>query len=89
MTRIAHGLPVRAAAKDTALWLVTALGVIGLVLICNQSRGVPLTLLAASTTAPVARSEALPLLSAMAPANVLVRLVSVIVLGVVNVDGPE
>lgn len=49
--RAAHGLPVRAAAKDAALWLATAVGVLGLVLVCNQSRGVPLTLLILSATA--------------------------------------
>lgn len=49
--RAAHGLPVRAAVKDAALWLATAVGVLGLVLVCNQSRGVPLTLLILSATA--------------------------------------
>jgi D-xylose transport system permease protein len=49
--RASHGLPVRSTAKDTAVWLATTAGVIGLVLICNASRGVPLSLLILSATA--------------------------------------
>jgi D-xylose transport system permease protein len=49
--RAAHDLPVRAGARDIALWLATAAGVIGLVLICNRFRGVPLSLTIFATTA--------------------------------------
>ena len=52
-TRAAHGLPVRAASRDIALWLATAVGVIGLVLVCNQFRGVPLSLTIFAATAGV------------------------------------
>jgi D-xylose transport system permease protein len=48
---LAHGLPVRSLAKETTLWLVTAVGVLGLVHLCNQFRGVPLSLLILSATA--------------------------------------
>ncbi|WP_414664000.1 sugar ABC transporter permease [Horticoccus sp. 23ND18S-11] len=51
VTRAAHGLPVRSTGKEAALWLATTVGVLGVVLICNQSRGVPLTLLILSATA--------------------------------------
>jgi len=49
--RAAHGLPVRSAINDVVIWLATTAGVIGLVLICNASRGVPLSLLILSGTA--------------------------------------
>ena len=48
--RAAHGLPVRPAAKDAAIWAGTALAVIGLAVICNRFRGVPVTLLVLSAT---------------------------------------
>jgi D-xylose transport system permease protein len=51
--RQAHGLPVRPIGKDAAIWIATAVGVIGLVLICNRFRGVPLTLLILTATAGV------------------------------------
>ncbi|MGH7944099.1 MAG: sugar ABC transporter permease [Opitutaceae bacterium] len=50
VARTAHGLPVRARAKDVAIWLATTTGVIGLVLVCNASRGVPFPLLILSAT---------------------------------------
>jgi D-xylose transport system permease protein len=53
VARAAHGLPVRSKAKDAALWLATTVGVVGLVLVCNASRGVPLSLLILSATAGV------------------------------------
>ncbi len=49
--RAAHGLPVRAASRDVALWLATAVAVIGLVLICNRFRGLPLSLTIFAATA--------------------------------------
>jgi D-xylose transport system permease protein len=51
VARAAHGLPVRPMTRDAALWLAATVGVLGLVLVCNQSRGVPLSLLILSTTA--------------------------------------
>jgi D-xylose transport system permease protein len=51
--RAAHGLPVRAKGHEVALWLATAVGVIGLVLICNRFRGVPLSLTIFAATAGV------------------------------------
>ncbi len=51
--RVAHGLPVRSTARELALWLVTTIGVVGLALVCNRFRGVPLTLLILATTAGV------------------------------------
>jgi D-xylose transport system permease protein len=51
--RLAHGLPVRSAARDIGIWIATTAGVIGLVLVCNQSRGVPVSLLILSATAGV------------------------------------
>jgi D-xylose transport system permease protein len=53
VARTAHGLPVRSKTKDVALWLATTVGVVGLVLVCNASRGVPLSLLILSATAGV------------------------------------
>ena len=51
--RLAHGLAVRSAAKEVALWGAAAAGVVGLVLVCNQFRGVPLTLLVLAATGAV------------------------------------
>ena len=51
VARAAHGLPVRTRRTEAALWLVTAAAVVGVVLVCNASRGVPLTLLVLSATA--------------------------------------
>jgi D-xylose transport system permease protein len=42
---LAHGLPVRPALRETAIWLATSLAVLGLVHLCNLFRGVPLSLL--------------------------------------------
>lgn len=49
--RAAHGLPVRSTVAEIALWLATAGGVIGLVVVCNNFRGVPLSLLILAGTA--------------------------------------
>lgn len=49
--RAAHGLVVSPIGKDAAIWLATTAGVFGLVLVCNASRGVPLTLLILSAAA--------------------------------------
>ena len=49
--RAAHGLAVRPIGTDVAIWLATTAGVFGLVLVCNASRGVPLTLLILSAAA--------------------------------------
>jgi len=46
-----YGLPVQPAAKVVTLGLATAAAVVGLVQICNQFRGVPLTLLILAATA--------------------------------------
>jgi D-xylose transport system permease protein len=51
--RAAHGLPVRSAGRELAVWTAVALGVIVLVLVCNRFRGVPLTLLILAATAGV------------------------------------
>ncbi len=49
--RRAHGLPLRPAAREAARWLAIVVGVLGLVEVCNQFRGVPLTLLILAATA--------------------------------------
>jgi D-xylose transport system permease protein len=49
--RVAYGLPVRSSARDALIWFATAIGVLVLVLVCNASRGVPLSLLILSATA--------------------------------------
>ena len=49
--RTAHGLPVPPAARVIAQWLVTTAAVVGLVVVFNHFRGVPLSLLVLSTTA--------------------------------------
>lgn len=51
--RAAHGLPVRPAYQDAGIWIATAVGVIAIALVCNQSRGIPLSLLILSATAGV------------------------------------
>lgn len=51
--RARHGLPVRSAGKSAAVWLATTAGVVGLALICNASRGVPLSFLILSCTAGI------------------------------------
>lgn len=49
--RAKHGLPVRPLLRECILWAVTAAGVFGLVVVCNQFRGVPLSLLVLAATA--------------------------------------
>ncbi len=49
--RLAHGLPVRPRRIAVPAAVATAGGVVGLVLVCNQFRGVPLTLLVLAGTA--------------------------------------
>src|SRR5204863_3807924 len=42
---------VRSGGGDFAIWIATAVGTLGLVHLCNQFRGVPLSLLILSATA--------------------------------------
>ena len=49
--RIAHDLPVPPPARVLALWLVTTAAVVGLVVVFNHFRGVPLSLLVLAATA--------------------------------------
>lgn len=49
--RAAHGMPVSPPAKAAGRAAATLAGVIGLVLVCNQFRGVPLSLLILAATA--------------------------------------
>ncbi len=49
--RRAYGLPVQPTWQTILVWTAAAVGVIGLVLVCNAFRGVPLTLLILATTA--------------------------------------
>lgn len=49
--RRVHGLPVHRGATDAVRWVATTMGVMGVAVICNASRGVPLTLLVLSATA--------------------------------------
>ncbi|MES2695611.1 MAG: ATPase [Verrucomicrobiota bacterium] len=51
--RRAHGLPVASTSSTFALWIALAVGVVGLVVLCNAFRGVPLTLLILSATAGI------------------------------------
>lgn len=53
VARRTYGLPVAATGLSAALWSGAALGVFGLVALCNAFRGVPLTLLILATTAGV------------------------------------
>ena len=53
VARTSHGLPARSATGDGAIWLATTAGVFGLVVVCNASRGVPLSLLILSATAGI------------------------------------
>lgn len=50
-TRKAHGLPVPSASQAIFVWLGATVAVLTLVLVCNQFRGVPLTLLILASTA--------------------------------------
>lgn len=49
--RATHKLAVPPVAQAAARWLVTAAVIVGLVLVCNQFRGVPLSLLILAATA--------------------------------------
>lgn len=49
--RIRAGLSVRAAGREVLVRLATTAGIIGLALVCNASRGVPVSLLVLSATA--------------------------------------
>jgi D-xylose transport system permease protein len=51
VARAQHGLPVRPLKREAALWAATAVGAFGLVLVCNQFRGLPLSLLILAVTA--------------------------------------
>lgn len=46
-----HGLPVRSPVAEVAIWSAAAAGTIGLVVVCNHFRGVPLSLLILTATA--------------------------------------
>ena len=49
--RAGHGLPVPPAATAVGRWTATAAGVIGLVLVCNAFRGLPLSVVVFAATA--------------------------------------
>ena len=49
--RHAHGLPTRRAAAETGIWGAQAAGVVGLAIVCNGFRGVPLSLVILAATA--------------------------------------
>jgi len=51
--RAAAGLPVRSSGREIAVRLATTAGIVGLVVVCNASRGVPLSLLVLSGTAAI------------------------------------
>jgi D-xylose transport system permease protein len=51
VSRRAHGLPIRSATSEALRWVAATAGAIGLVIVCNQARGVPLTLLVLAATA--------------------------------------
>jgi D-xylose transport system permease protein len=53
LARAAHGLPVRPAGRDAALGAATLGGTLGLVVVCNLFRGVPLSLLILAATAGI------------------------------------
>ena len=53
LARQAHGLPVRPRSIVAGGSAATAIGVVGLVVLCNQFRGVPLTLVILAATAGV------------------------------------
>lgn len=53
VARALHGLPVRSLRREALLWSATTAAAFGLVLVCNQFRGVPLTLVILSATAGV------------------------------------
>jgi D-xylose transport system permease protein len=49
--RVAHRLPVRPVSRDIGIWAATAVATVGLVMVCNQFRGIPLSLLILVATA--------------------------------------
>ncbi len=49
--RAAHGLPVPPVADAATRWIVSAAAVVGLVVVCNNFRGIPLSLLILAATA--------------------------------------
>ncbi len=49
--RTAHGLPTRNAGTESAIWIAQAVGVVGLAIVCNGFRGVPLSLVILAATA--------------------------------------
>ena len=49
--RTAHGLPTHSASTETGIWIAKAAGVVGLVIVCNGFRGVPLSLVILAATA--------------------------------------
>ncbi len=51
--RAAAGLPVRSTGREIGVRLATTAGIVGLVVVCNASRGVPLSLLVLSATAAI------------------------------------
>lgn len=51
--RAAHGLPNRSVGQTAAVWIAATIGAIGLVLVFNRFRGVPLSLVILSATAGV------------------------------------
>ncbi len=51
--RVAHGLTVPSTGRAAAIGIATAVGVVGLVLVCNRFRGVPLSLLILAATAGI------------------------------------
>jgi D-xylose transport system permease protein len=51
--RRAHALPVASVARDVLLWFVKTAAIVGLVVVCNNFRGVPLSLLILGATAVV------------------------------------
>jgi D-xylose transport system permease protein len=53
VARAAHGLPLRDAGWEIARWLAVTVGTLGLVLVCNANRGIPLSLLILTATAGV------------------------------------
>jgi D-xylose transport system permease protein len=51
--RSAHKLPVSPASREISLWFVKTAAIVGVVLVCNNFRGVPLSLLILGATASV------------------------------------
>ncbi len=51
--RVAHALPVKSMGAEAGVWLAKAAAIFGLVLVCNDFRGVPLSLLILAAVAVV------------------------------------